>query len=167
MTQDEGLSHVPFTFELQATPVVQNEERVMCGDKLYLGEQLIQNRFIDHKNGQRFTFDDDVILSFVNTTQKVTIAPEADMVLKMSAKEAYGVNMIMQLCTNKGCTKSSTRAGNTNVLYATVKKGTSYYIELNYSGSIIVLSSFYDCPHARVKISMMKIDEAKERIKEQ
>ena len=61
------------------------------------------------------------------------------MVLKMSAKEAYGVNMIMQLCTKSGCTKSSTRAGNTNVLYATVKKGTAYYIELNYSGSIIVL----------------------------
>ncbi len=27
---------MPFSFDLQVTPVMQNEERVMCGDKLYL-----------------------------------------------------------------------------------------------------------------------------------
>jgi hypothetical protein len=49
--QSTGLSNVPFSFDLQATPVVQNEERVMCADKLYLGEDFIQNRFITDKSG--------------------------------------------------------------------------------------------------------------------
>ena len=38
LTNDAGLTMVPFTFQLEATPIVQNEERVMCGDKLYLGD---------------------------------------------------------------------------------------------------------------------------------
>lgn len=46
-----GLTEIPFSFDLQATPVVQNEERVMCGDKLYLNQDFIQNRFIDHRGG--------------------------------------------------------------------------------------------------------------------
>lgn len=45
------LDTVPFTLELQAVPVIQNEERVMCGDKLYLTENFIQNRFIDKRGG--------------------------------------------------------------------------------------------------------------------
>ena len=95
LDRDVGLVTVPFTFELEATPVVQNEERAMCGDKLYLAEDFIQNRFIDHKGGQRFTFEDDIIINTINTTHRVRLAPEEDMVLKMSAKEAYGVNMAM------------------------------------------------------------------------
>jgi hypothetical protein len=38
LTGEVGLTTAPFTLELQATPIVQNEERVMCGDKLYLAE---------------------------------------------------------------------------------------------------------------------------------
>lgn len=41
LTEDLGLSHVPFTFELQAVPIVQNEEHTMCDDKLYLHENFI------------------------------------------------------------------------------------------------------------------------------
>jgi hypothetical protein len=89
------------------------------------------------------------------------------MVLKMSVKEAYGVNMGMQLCTKAACSISGTRTGNTNVLFATLKRGTAYYIALDYSSSIIALSSFYDCPHARMKISMMKLEEANRVLKEQ
>lgn len=150
LTGEVGLSTVPFTFELQATPIVQNEERVMCGNKLYLAEQYIQSRFIDHKDGQRFAFDDDVILALTNATQKIRIQPEADMVLKISAKEAYGVNMAMSLCDERDCTAASSQAGNTDVLYATVRKGRSYHVDLDYSHSIIALSSFYDCPHTRL-----------------
>jgi hypothetical protein len=99
ITNEAGLTSVPFTFELQAVPIVQNEERVMCGDKLFLTESFIQSRFIDNRAGQRFTFDDNVIFSLINATQKIKIVPEEDMLLKMSSKEAYGVNMAMTLCT--------------------------------------------------------------------
>jgi len=51
LDSEVGLKEIPFSFELQATPVVQNEERVMCGNKLYLSNNFIQNRFIDHKGG--------------------------------------------------------------------------------------------------------------------
>ena len=78
---------------------MQNEERVMCGDKLYLNQDFIQNRFIDHRGGQKFIFDDDIILNLVNSTQDITITPEEDMLLKMSAKEAYGVNMGIVMCS--------------------------------------------------------------------
>ena len=58
LTHDLGLSTVPFTFELQAVPIVQNEEHTMCDDKLYLAENFIQNRFIDGRGGAKFTFDE-------------------------------------------------------------------------------------------------------------
>jgi len=58
ITDTVGLQTVPFTFDLQATPIVPNEERTMCGNKLFLTETFIQNRFISGRNGQRFTFDD-------------------------------------------------------------------------------------------------------------
>ena len=41
ISNQAGLSSVPFTFELQAVPIIQNEERVMCGDKLFLTELFI------------------------------------------------------------------------------------------------------------------------------
>ena len=68
LREDAGLDRVPFTFELQAVPIVQNEERVMCGDKLYLTEHFFQNRFIAGRKGQKFTFDDQIILSLVNSS---------------------------------------------------------------------------------------------------
>jgi hypothetical protein len=43
----------------------------------------------------------------------------------------------------------------------------SYYVDLDYSDSIITLASFYDCPHTRLKISMMKVDEAQSTLKAQ
>jgi hypothetical protein len=156
-----GLTTVPFTFELQAVPIVQNEERTMCGDKLFLTESFIQSRFIDGKAGQRFSFDDMVIFSLMNATQKVRITPEVDMLLKMSSKEAYGVNMAMTLCTEEDCLVASSQVGNTEVLFATLTEGRSYYIQLDYSNSIIALSSFFDCPHAHLQVSMMKLVEAR------
>ena len=68
LTSDVGLKNVPFSFELTATPIVQNEERVMCSDKFYLLDTFIQHRFLDGRDGQRFTFVDDVLLNIVNNT---------------------------------------------------------------------------------------------------
>lgn len=48
--------------------MVQNEERAMCGDKLYLSESFLQNRFIENRGGQKFIFDDDIILNLINSS---------------------------------------------------------------------------------------------------
>jgi hypothetical protein len=161
IAKDLGLASIPFTMELQAVPVVQNEERVMCGDKIFLSESFIQNRFIDSKSGQRFIFDDYVILSFLNSTHTINITPEEDMLLKMSSREAYGVNMAMQLCEGQQCTVSSSQVGNAELLFAILSKGKSYEVKLDFSHSIIALSSFFDCPHAHLSIAMMKVDDAR------
>ena len=68
LTSDAGLKNVPFSFELTATPIVQNEERVMCSDKLYLVDTFIQHRFIDGRDGKRFVFEEDILLNVVNNT---------------------------------------------------------------------------------------------------
>ena len=164
---DAGLIDVPFTFELQASPVVQNEERVMCDNKLYLHEQFIQSRFIDHRGGQKFIFDDDIILNLVNSSQQVAIVPEADMLLKVTAKEAYGVNLAMSLCQGRECPVKSSQIGNTEVLFAKVQKGTEYTLTLDYSHSIVELHTFYDCPHVRLSVAMTSVADARARIKEQ
>ena len=65
---------------------------------IYLAENFIQNRFIDGRSGEPFVFDDQVILSLLNFTQRVNIKPEEDMTLKVASKEAYGVNLIIELC---------------------------------------------------------------------
>jgi hypothetical protein len=158
--REAGLDVLPFSFSLEASPVVQNEERAMCGDKLYLSEPFIQHRFIDHMGGQRFTFEDDIILNLVNSTQDITIVPEEDMLLKVTAREAYGVNVAMSLCQGKECTIKGSQSGNVEILYATVKKGREYRINLDYSHSIVELHTFYDCPHIHFKISMMPIKGA-------
>jgi hypothetical protein len=40
LTHEVGLQKVPFALALEGTPIVQNEERVMC-DKLFLTESFI------------------------------------------------------------------------------------------------------------------------------
>lgn len=102
-----GLEAVPFSFELQASPIVQNEERAMCGDKIFLSENYLQNRFIEGRQGQKFIFDDDIILNLINASQSITFTPEKDMLLKASSKEAYGVNLAMQLCAGSDCSVKS------------------------------------------------------------
>ena len=83
------------------------------------------------------------------------------MLLKLSAKEAYGVNMAMSLCEGSDCRVTSSKIGNTEILYAVVRAGTKYTLTLDYSHSIIEISSFYDCPHSRVSLSMTELGEAR------
>jgi len=139
----------------------------MCGNKLYLHEWFIQNRFIDHKGGQKFIFEDDIILNLVNSSQPITFTPEETMVLKVAAKEAYGVNMAMTLCERQDCHVKSSKVGNTEQLYTVVQKDTRYTLTLDYSNSIVELSTFYDCPHVRLSIAMMKHTEAESYVNEQ
>ena len=70
----------------------------MCRDKLYLHQHFIQNRFIDGNQGQRFTFEDNVIVNLMDLVQTTEITPEVDMYIKIKTKEAYGINMKMKVC---------------------------------------------------------------------
>jgi len=88
------------------------------------------------------------------------------MLLKISAKEAYGINMGMTLCQGTDCSVKSSKVGNTEILFSVLKKGKAYNINLDYSHSIVELSSFYDCPHARLTVAMTKVSEAKDFIQE-
>lgn len=140
----------------------------MCGDKLYLTEQFIQTRFIDKKVGQRFAFEDSILLNIVNGTQRVFLKPEEDMLLRASTKESHGVNMKMSVCErddsaqgmSQACLARSSQVGNHQMVYATLKKGTAYDLILDYTNSILALSSFYDCPHAQLKVQMTRLEEA-------
>lgn len=58
------------------------------------------------------------------------------------------------------------KVGNTEIMYASVKQGQTYHIELDFTNSIIVLSSFFDCPSAHLEISMMSLKEAHALVKE-
>lgn len=66
IVNEAQLSRAPFTFELQATPIIQNEDRQHCKHRLFLHENFIQNRFLEGKGGRRFTFDEDMLISFAH-----------------------------------------------------------------------------------------------------
>lgn len=91
-----------------------------------------------------------MIFSLINATQRIEFRPEEDMLLKMSSKQAYGVNMAMTLCQGQDCLFSSSQVGNTEMLYTTLNRGETYHVQLDFSNSIIALSSFFDCPHAHL-----------------
>ena len=109
----------------------------MCSDKLYLTDTFIQHRFIDGRDGQKFIFIDDVLLNVVNNSQFMHLEPEQDMLLKVSAKQAYGVNMKMSLCEggedtddvwklhkeSAKCPVHSSQIGNNELLFAKITKG--------------------------------------------
>ena len=40
----------------------------MCSDKFYLMDYYIQNRYIEGRDGQKFVFEDTVVLNVVNNT---------------------------------------------------------------------------------------------------
>lgn len=108
-----------------------------------------------------------MVLNLINSTQDVYITPEEDMLIKVSAKEAYGINMAMSICQGSSCDVKSSKVGNTEMIFAVLKARKEYRLNLDYSHSIIELSTFYDCPHARFSLSMMKVDEAEKVIKDQ
>mmetsp|Transcript_21056 Transcript_21056/g.32602 ORF Transcript_21056/g.32602 Transcript_21056/m.32602 type:complete len:247 (+) Transcript_21056:1496-2236(+) len=89
------------------------------------------------------------------------------MFLKISSKEAYGVNIAMTLCSHQDCFVTSSQIGNTELLETVVRKDVPYFVYLDYSNSIVTLSSFFDCPHAHLSLSMMKVDEVEAKVKEQ
>lgn len=52
-------------------------------------------------HGQRFSFQDTIIMNVFNLSQAITLTPpDTDMVLKVRAKESFGVNAAMVLKSN-------------------------------------------------------------------
>lgn len=89
------------------------------------------------------------------------------MILKVSSKQNHGVNMAITLCTDDDCLVASTQIGNTEMIMTAVTKGKTYFIDLDYTNSIITMSSYFDCPSAHLMLSMMKANEAETMLKEQ
>lgn len=50
---------------IEAYPVFQNENREHC-EQMYLEVDFIQKRFIDNKNGLKFTYQDKVIANLID-----------------------------------------------------------------------------------------------------
>jgi len=53
------------------------------------------------------------------------------------------------------------------MLSATLRQGKTYEVQLDFSNSIIALSSFFDCPRAHLSISMMKLADARRAVEDQ
>jgi hypothetical protein len=94
------------------------------------------------------------------------IVPEEDMILKVASKQNHGVNMAITLCTDDDCLVASTQIGNTEMMFTTVTKGKTYFVDLDYTNSIITMSSYFDCPSAHLMLSMVKLSEAEAMLKE-
>jgi len=75
---------------------------------LFLDESFIQNKFIDGMQGQRFSFQDTLIMNMFNLTQHFYLQPEVDSVIKIRSKEAYGVNIDMSLSISSEILAKST-----------------------------------------------------------
>ena len=64
------------------------------------------------------------------------------------------------------CPIHSSQVGNNEMLYATVSKGKSYVLVMDYTSSILSLTSFYDCPNTHFKIAMMNTEQANKIVNE-
>ena len=72
-------------------------------------------------DGNKFTFEEEIIVSLFNQSQMINIKPEKDMLLMVFSHEAYGINMNMKLCRGQGtqdCHVLSQQEGNTELLTA-------------------------------------------------
>jgi len=85
--------------------------------------------------------------------------------LKVHAREAFGVNLKMQLCKTLSsgdvkCDAESQQIGNVEVLVADVPKNSKNYIRLTYFDSILAFHSYSECPHIQLEISLVSQTEA-------
>jgi len=59
---------------------------------MFLMEEFIQQKFIDGQSGQKFHFQDKIIMNLYDLKAQVLIQPELDSHLKVIIREAFGVN---------------------------------------------------------------------------
>ena len=133
---------------------------------MYLTQDFIQNKFITGQNGQRFFFTDKTVIDLVNLEQRLTIFAEQDSYIKVFAREAFGVNLKIQLCRQQDngttvCDVESQQIGNVEMLTADVKKHTKQFLRLSYFDSVLAFHSYRECPHITLEVSMISSSEAK------
>jgi len=73
----------------------------------------------------------------VDTVQKLRIKPDETMYIKMRATERDGVNTKISLCDLKECFETSSKIGINEYLFGKVEKGKEYFIEMDFTNSII------------------------------
>ena len=65
---------------------------------MFLLDDFIQTKFIDGESGQKFHFNDKIIMNLYDLKQEIMIQPELDSNLKVVIREAFGVNAMISLC---------------------------------------------------------------------
>lgn len=88
----------------------------------------------------------------------------ADSKLKVVLHEAFGINALVSICTqvdraSSTCEKFSDQVGTTEILYASLKKGVSYSVKIEYDNSVVDMHSFSSCPHVLMELSMISDQE--------
>ena len=76
------------------------------------------------------------------------------------------MNLGLKLCEGyeHECRIVSSKTGNSEVLFAQLRKNQEYFLQLEHHNSLIQLSSFFDCPHVHLRISMISVDEAVQKL---
>jgi hypothetical protein len=94
---------------------------------------------------------------------QIKLIPEQDSFLKVTVREAFGVNTRIQLCAEDGskCNQESLQVGTAELLRAQVKKKQKYLLRFDYSDSVVAFHSFKECPHVVVEVSMISVEEYK------
>ena len=59
---------------------------------MYLAEDYLQLKFIDGQSGQKFHFEDKIIMNLIELKSSYILVPEDDSVIKIVIREAFGVN---------------------------------------------------------------------------
>ncbi|TNV71145.1 hypothetical protein FGO68_gene16752 [Halteria grandinella] len=111
--------------------------------------------------GQKFSFQDTIIMNVFNLSQPISLKPERDMLLKVLVKESFGVNSELSLSDGDSIIAKSVQMGSTEILvYQRLKKGVTYTLTLSYFNSIIQMAQFYQCPSLPIEVTMIECDEA-------
>ena len=82
--------------------------------------------------------------------------------IKVSTKEANGINVILALTDSQDNTvESSEQVGDHEFLLGKVEKGAEYQVKLMFKGSLIQMSDFFHCPTLDLEVSMVPVDQIK------
>ena len=131
---------------------------------MYLMEDFVQSKFIEGQTGQKFSFQDKIIMNLADQRQHIDILPELDSSLKVVIREQFGVNAQLSLVSASDrdgpAIQEGRQVGTTEILYVPkVAKGQAVTVRLDYSHSVLAFHTFTECPHLPIEVSMISLDE--------
>ena len=131
---------------------------------MFLMEDFVQSKFIEGQTGQKFSFQDKIIMNLADQKQYIDIVPELDSSLKVVIREQFGVNAQLSLVQKSdrdgAAIQEGRQVGTTEILYVPkVEKGQAVTVKLDYSHSVLAFHTFTECPHLPIEISMISLDE--------